>query len=217
VQAEDMDYSGMAQLGRLIYSHRALFLLPELAVPFLLLNNPDLLPGPWRLAAYGLGLAGAALRIYCTGFRTWAHKSGGDRHLMTAGPYARLRHPLYIANFLLFLPVFLVANVWWITVLFTLWYWFTHGAVILREDQVLQARYTVDWVHYAGQVRRLLPRWKPYEPQRGGFSFKPILRGREPLQLAAWAAVFVLFEVFRSPLAGGLTRVQESLGLYLWS
>jgi protein-S-isoprenylcysteine O-methyltransferase Ste14 len=206
-------YSPLARAGHFIYRHRALFLLPELLVPIVLLNNPHILSFPWRLASYGLALLGAGLRLRCTGYRTWTHKSSGSRHLMTAGPYGRLRHPLYIANFLIFLPLFLVANVWWITLLFAAWYFLTHHAIIVREDEVLLARYGADWEDYAAKVRRFLPKLRAYEPCRGEFLLEPILRGREPLQLGAWFALLLLFEIFRTRAVELLDSLHAFLGL----
>lgn len=213
----EVPYSAAGRLGLFIYRRRALFLLPELLVPVLLLNHPGLLPLPWRLASYGLAAAGALLRVYCTGFRTWAHKAGGSRHLMTAGPYGRLRHPLYLANFLLFLPLFLVVNLWPLTLGFAAWYFLTHYLVMVREDQVLRARYGGEWEDYAASVRRFLPRLRAYRPSRGSFHLAPVLKGREPLQLGLWFALFALFEVFRPEVTGLIDRLHRAAGLSLWS
>jgi protein-S-isoprenylcysteine O-methyltransferase Ste14 len=217
VQAEDVDYSGVARLGKLIYRHRAPFLLPALLPALFLLNNPRILPLPWRLALYGAVLLGAGLRVYCTGYRTWAHKSSGTRHLMTAGIYAYVRHPLYVANFLIFMPVVALANVWWLSIAFAAWYVLTHWAIVVREEEALATRYGSEWDRYAAHVRRVVPRLRGYPDRRGAFSFEPVLRGREPLQTLGLAAVLVLFEIFHADIARWLDAVHAFLGLSLWN
>ncbi len=214
---DDVCYSGPARAGKFIYGHRIIFLLPFLLPPLFLLNNPNPLPLWVRLASYALGLSGIALRLYCTGFRTWAHKSSGQRHLMTAGPYALVRHPLYAANLLIFLPLFIASGVWWLTAVFAAWFIVTHWLIMTREDEVLSARYGAEWEDYARKVRRWIPRLSRFSPRRGEFSFEPVLKGREPLHLALWTAFFLCLELFRPEISALLDSLQDSIGIYPWS
>ncbi len=217
IQAGDVGYSGAGRTGQIIYRHRAASLLPLLLAPVFLLNNPDFPPVWFRILAYAAGGMGMAMRVLCTGYRTWAHKSSGQRHLMTAGPYGRMRHPLYAANFLVFLPLFLLANVWWLTAIFVAWFAVLHLAIVRREEEVLDARYGAEWSAYSAAVRRWIPRIRPYEPAQGGFSIEPIIKGREPVHLALWAGFFICHEILRSGFVSFLDSLQDAVGIYPWN
>jgi protein-S-isoprenylcysteine O-methyltransferase Ste14 len=162
-------------------------------VPLFLLFDASRLPSlPARIAFIAIAAAGAGLRVWCTGFRTWAYRSSGARHLMTAGPYAIARHPIYVANVLIAMPFFLASGLWWLSLAFAAWYGLTHLAIVIREDEILRDRYGEEWVRYAGQVRRFLPRITPYAPRRGDFSWEPVRKGMELPKAAAFLALLVL-------------------------
>ncbi|MHC4598130.1 MAG: methyltransferase, partial [Planctomycetota bacterium] len=176
---DDRPGGTITTVGKWIFDNRILVLLPWFLPP-LLLFEVQRMPGPgWRVVLYGLVLVGVMLRVYCTGFRSWAYRSSGDRHLMTAGPYAHARHPIYMANFLLAVPFFLAVNLWPLTAAFVVWYVLAHLAIVLREDEILQYRYGEEWRRYAAHVRRFLPRLTPYEPRSGQFRWEPVVKGME--------------------------------------
>ena len=118
---------------------------------------------------------------------------------MTAGPYSVARHPIYAANFLLALPLFLAVNLWPLTAAFALWFFLTHLAIIIREDEVLQERYGEEWTSYAAEVRRIVPRIVPFARRRGDFSWEPIVKGMELFKAAAILALLPLALEVGSP------------------
>jgi protein-S-isoprenylcysteine O-methyltransferase Ste14 len=206
--------SRMGRVGKWIFDRRILVLLPWF-VPPLLLFDAGRLPGwPLRLALYGVLAIGAALRVWCTGYRTWAYRSSGERHLMTGGPYATVRHPIYVANFLLGFPLFLAVNLPALAGAFALWYAATHFAIIAREDEILRARYGEEFVRYASRIGRVIPGRRPYDRPRGEFSWEPILKGMElPKALAILALLPLALEVFPARLSGAAAWLRGILGL----
>jgi protein-S-isoprenylcysteine O-methyltransferase Ste14 len=76
--------------------------------------------------------------------------------LVTHGPYARVRHPMYLGLILASLGGLLIYRTWtWVLAALNT------PALMLRarrEEQVLSAEFGADWQNYAGRVRfRLLP------------------------------------------------------------
>ena len=129
------------------------------AAEYVFLDEPQ--PGAISLAA------GVALFAAATLVRVRAHldlgvqlskfleegKAGG---LVTAGLYGTIRHPLYLANLLLFLacPTFLAARLAWLSVLLGL-----VGAVtrIETEERYLQRNFD-GYAAYAEKTWKLIPR-----------------------------------------------------------
>ncbi len=202
------------RVGKWLFDHRILVLFPWFLPPLLLFEAGRLPDLPWRLCIYGLVALGAVFRVGCTGFRTWAYRSSGERHLMTAGPYAFARHPIYVANLLLALPVFLAVNLLPLTAAFAVWFAGVHFVIVVREDEVLHWRYGKAWETYAAKVRRFLPRFRPVADRRGSFSWEPILKGMEvPKAVAILVLYPLVFEVLPGAWDGAAAWMRGWLGL----
>ena len=78
--------------------------------------------------------------------------------LVTEGPFARSRNPMYLAWHLLFAGVGLVCNAAWFLVLLPVVIARTHRA-ILGEELALTRHFGVEYEAYAKRVRRYLPGW----------------------------------------------------------
>ena len=138
---------------------------------------------PFLVAALLLGgarpagqVAGSALLLVLLAARLWAvrHLGGAARvharkalqpHvLVTAGPFAWVRNPLYLANSLGLAGACLLFGPPWIAALALggslLWY----RAVIAWEEPVLEGLYGQEYRDYLARVPRLLPR----PPSRDG-------------------------------------------------
>jgi protein-S-isoprenylcysteine O-methyltransferase Ste14 len=134
-----------------------------LGIAFIILVSIAGNPGP---APY---LAGAALVIVGSAIRLWA--SGHvkkNKVLATTGPYAFVRHPLYVGNFALLFGFALASGLWWAIPLLIGFLLAFYPPAIRHEDAKLM----------------------PYQPdQRGNWSFKQSLRQNgEPI-----IALFLLF------------------------
>ena len=144
--------------------------------------------------------------------RTWARGHlERHQHLVRTGPYAFVRHPLYLGSFLLglafagmtripvFVPVFFIAFV------------AMYLPKALREEAFLRERHPGAYAEYAGQVGAFIPRpWvrhgSPASAQR--FSWRRVLRHRE---WKTWVGVLGLLAAMWA-LAGGFvhaTRVER--------
>jgi protein-S-isoprenylcysteine O-methyltransferase Ste14 len=112
--------------------------------------------------------AGEGLRLWATGF---LHKT---ESLTVAGPYAYLRHPLYLGTLLIAGGFALAANTapaLWIFAFFMLGYF---GYYLPYKNRIegarLEALFGDEYRRYAVAVPRILPRLHPYVPlgSRGG-------------------------------------------------
>lgn len=106
-------------------------------------------------AALGLALivwAGVTL----TRSHTTVHPNHAASHLVTTGPYAKTRNPIYLGLSAMFLGVALVVNSGWMIVLLPLAMMVVAAGVIAREERHLQGKFGGAFHGYAERVRRWL-------------------------------------------------------------
>lgn len=136
----------------------------------------------------------------CVGMliRLWA--SGHvkkDKQLATTGPYAFVRHPLYVGNHLIAVGLCLASSLWWS---FPLWVWITivyYPPAIHGEDTKLERLFGDEWRTWRARTHAQWPSLRPYGGfSLGSWSFKQsLIQNGEPI----YAAIFVagLFYIHR--------------------
>jgi protein-S-isoprenylcysteine O-methyltransferase Ste14 len=107
------------------------------------------------LFGLGLVLSGLALRSWAAGT---LHKR---TQLAKTGPYALVRHPLYLGSFLMMLGFGALIddrrNIWFVLVPILVLYIFR----ALQEEKLISAAFPDQWPAYAERVPRFLPRRLP--------------------------------------------------------
>jgi protein-S-isoprenylcysteine O-methyltransferase Ste14 len=100
-----------------------------------------------------------------------------DKVLATTGPYAYVRHPLYVGNHLILFGFCLASGLWW-----SLPAWIVIGLVfypsaINHEDELLHRLFPTEWELWHKRTRALIPHLTPYQTsERGQWSFSQSLR-----------------------------------------
>lgn len=133
-----------------------------------------------------VALSGEALRIWGVGYSgvtTRMRKVVAPR-LVTAGPYAYVRNPLYIGNFITALGFLIIAVGgigWGLRVLLLLVTVASYGLVyagiiIPLEEEYLARTFGNPYEEYCRHVPRLLPRPTPYPNAEGQFDWRAIQR-----------------------------------------
>lgn len=118
------------------------------AVPALALAHPS----HGAIVAYlPVLMAGLALR-------TWARGHFVRERLATTGPYALVRHPLYIGSFLMGLAVALMTRRPMLPPAFAGAFVAMYWPKAVREETWQRSRWGADWDRYAGAVEPLVPR-----------------------------------------------------------
>ena len=106
--------------------------------------------------------AGEALRLWATGF---LHKT---ESLTIVGPYAYLRHPLYLGTLLIASGFALMANTVFAAVLYGLFAFGYFAYYMPYKNRIegarLEARFGDEYRRYATAVPALLPRLHAYVP-----------------------------------------------------
>ncbi len=162
-----------------------------LAIAFIilvsLLGKPEFL---W------LFYAGAFLIFLGIIIRLWA--SGHvkkNKVLATDGPYAFVRHPLYVGNILLLAGFALASQLWWAFPLMLLFLWFYYPPAIDYEDTKLHRLFGSDWEQWRGTTKALIPTKPVTASASSGWSIKQsVMKNGEPVIVAL--LLYCLFRLF---------------------
>ena len=141
-----------------------------LAVFGLLLARPSL---AMNLLGAVLVLAGLALRACAAGYL----EKGGA--LCTAGPYAWVRHPLYLGSFVSALGFCVMMNVKWAWIAVLPLFIILYALQISAEDRYLSSQYGEQHAAYAAQVPAILPRFTSSNRQRIPWRLERAILNRE--------------------------------------
>lgn len=138
-------------------------------------------PIAWLLwVGVALSTLGMLVRLWASGYVM------KNEVLATVGPYARVRHPLYVGNLLICAGFCAASGLWWSVPVALAILFFFYPQTIRYEDQKLRRLFPGDWDRWAGETRALLPRLSPYEGngERVPWSLKrSFLRNGEPLHI----------------------------------
>ena len=139
-----------------------------LGIPFFWLARPT--PG---LLLLGLSIAvpGLILRAVAAGHIE------KDRTLATTGPYAALRHPLYLGSFLVGVGLAVAGGRWALFFLLLPVLALVYSRTIAAEEEELTRLFGEEYRAYRARVSAFVPSLRPGEP--GGFSLRLFLRNRE--------------------------------------
>jgi protein-S-isoprenylcysteine O-methyltransferase Ste14 len=208
----------LVHLKKLLFTSRiaqSLFLVSLGVYSFLLPPSGILDEGTWGetlldMVEIGIPLLGCVLRLWAVSHNQTATRLAPfPPALITTGPYALIRYPMFVANVLigfgmimvfesfLLIPVFLALLVLHVTL------------VIPSEEQYLQEKFGIAFTHYRYSVLRFIPTALP----KNAFSWPSGLPFKEAALAAAIIMIVFLAEWFESPYNGRwiMTAVQSVL------
>jgi len=167
----------------------------------------------WEAFCLLVSATGAGVRILTVGFvpaRTSGRNTQGQvaDSLNTTGCYSIVRHPLYLANFLIWLGIALFLNVWWFVFLFVTIFWLYYERIMYAEEQFLRRQFGQQFVDWASQVPAFIPNpWKWQRPAMP-FSVKTVLK-REYTTIFAIAVGFPVLDVVEDSCLFGNLHVER--------
>jgi protein-S-isoprenylcysteine O-methyltransferase Ste14 len=159
--------SRLTRLGGWLFAYRTSLPIP-LAIALLLLP-PAKRPTPLWLGP-GIVAGGEAIRLWAVHHigvisRTRSHRLGP---LVTTGPFALVRNPLYLGNITLWVGFAVTANVLWMAPVIVALLGFEYHAIVRWEEQLLESRRGDEYRTYAAGVLRWMPR-----PSRAALAYPP--------------------------------------------
>jgi protein-S-isoprenylcysteine O-methyltransferase Ste14 len=110
-----------------------------------------------------LGLVVAVIWLFSASSRAmgsnWAivARTRDDHQLVTWGPFAVVRNPIYVALFVWILVMALALGHWRALILGVPLYWIGTWMRVTREEKLLRAQFGADYDAYAARVKRFVP------------------------------------------------------------
>ncbi|GAB4367255.1 MAG: hypothetical protein Kow0042_07770 [Calditrichia bacterium] len=137
------------------------------------------------LRLWGVSYAGGATRT----------RNVGAPRLVTAGPFSRVRNPLYLGNMIIYTGAALIANVWMPWLIFVVWIFFgiQYYLIVQLEEGKLSELFGEEYLEYKKRVPRFIPRFIPVTT---GNQVKPDIPGAirsEKSTFISFAVILLLF------------------------
>ncbi len=116
------------------------------------------------IAGFILMLFGIAFRIYSAGYLSGGHTTTiiNADYICTSGPFAYIRNPLYLGNFIIGLALGVAFNEWYGYVVFIVHYITAYSILIPYEEKFLADKFGAMYKEYSAHTRRFIPRLKPF-------------------------------------------------------
>lgn len=150
-----------AVVGAVLFRHRGW-------LPILFLGVPLVAPG--EMATH-LWIIGLALMLLGEGWRLWGVAAAGTttrrrsrnvHKLVTYGPFAWSRNPLYNGNFLIWMGFAIISGVLWFLPIALVLFGVEYSLIVRYEEGVLESTFGDEYLEY----KRHTPRWIPRPPHR---------------------------------------------------
>jgi len=149
----------------------------------------------------GLVFLGEFLRLWADGYVgrvkvNWTQKWRGDQKigsLVTAGPYAFVRHPLYLGTFLIGAGFCLIAGSLWVSLAALGFFLIVYRHKMAREELLLRDEVGTPYVVYQAAVPRWLPTFRRYPNRQGRWSWQGVISSKEWKTLIWIVVVIVAF------------------------
>ncbi len=147
-------------------------------------------------------LLGESLRFWGVAYAgpsTRTTKKVTCARLVTEGPYAYVRNPLYIGNFFVGLGFLVMAWAWmpWILFVFFLLFTVQYSAIVHLEEEFLLQKFGNMYRAFQSQVPKWIPRRLSYQGKKKNFvrpDWKTALRSeRNTLQTIGIVTLCILF------------------------
>lgn len=148
--------------------------------------------------------AGEALRIWANGYvgHNKVNRTRKDLgaapigSLVTAGPYAFIRHPLYAGTLLIAFGLCVAISQLWLSIPALIALFLIYRKKMIQEDRLLRDECGLDHEEYFRSVPRLAPNGTIYATRQGSWSFRGIAASKEWKTLL-WLVILFLLLYFR--------------------
>lgn len=156
------------------------------------------------VAGFVVVLCGEFLRLWgvaIAGSETRTTGPVGGTFLITRGPFAHMRNPLYVGNIMIYCGVGIMSMAVfpWLVIVALLFFLLQYAMIVSLEEEYLARTFGEEYRNYCNAVPRFLPRINRY---RGGINIQPDLdwwrgvKSEKSTLLAITLVSAILFEIY---------------------
>jgi hypothetical protein len=141
-----------------------------------------------------ISFSGLVLRIIIVGHAPYGTSGRNTREQMaetlnTTGMYSVVRHPLYLANYIIIVGCVMEFHIWWLILLITTIYALFYERIMLTEEAFLRTRFGEVFEKWAAVTPAFIPKFRGWKPFAVPFCWRTVLQ-RE------YNAFFLIITVF---------------------
>jgi protein-S-isoprenylcysteine O-methyltransferase Ste14 len=153
-------------IGQYLFKNRSYTPLPFL-IPLFLFGRPTILS---LVIGFVISLTGELIRIWgvsYAGSETRTTKVGAST-LVTQGPFAYVRNPLYDGDMLLYFGVSIMANSLfpYLQIIGLVYFYIQYYFIIKEEEVTLRTKFKEKYEDYYISVNKLIPKFTAYDPDK---------------------------------------------------
>lgn len=209
------------KIGTFFFRHRRYLPIP-LMILCLILARPRFPFGSEILDEWidGVGililLIGEAIRFWVAGYSQKGTSTRGRRFqaskLVTTGSYAYIRHPLYLANFLIGLGICVIIGIAWVFIVYLAYFLIQYIPIVVAEEKSLSTQFKEEYEAYTSRVPRFIPRLLKVKQKQEGFSFnwKRSLK-REQDTICGFTMAFIFIEILDAIRISGIVAERKEI------
>ncbi|HDZ76606.1 MAG TPA: isoprenylcysteine carboxylmethyltransferase family protein [Candidatus Omnitrophica bacterium] len=172
-----------------------------LAVLFGNSDDDSIMAGIWFI------IVGLLIRLWANGYAVKMEK------LTVSGPYAFVRHPLYLGTMFLMVGFIIMLRFYYIGIFFISVMSIVYYKTIKKEEMWLEDIFKQKYRNYKRNVPAILPRIMPYRgSEKWPFSFKRLMRSKEYKVLFWMVIVIIAFH-----LKGEFVIEHETMDAKMWT
>ena len=160
-------------LGAVFFRHRSWTPIPFLLLLALVTFRESADALTW-IPGLGLLTFGEGIRIWSVAVIGKDSRTRGSSavRLVTDGPYACVRNPLYAGNLLLTFGTTLISELLWCLPIVAALFLIQYVPIVLWEEQVMRERFGEAYRAYCRRVPRWLPQWRRRAPSRAKATYQ---------------------------------------------
>jgi protein-S-isoprenylcysteine O-methyltransferase Ste14 len=170
----------------------------------------------YERTAFSLVLLGHVIRSFTVGHRSMQTSGRNRSHqvaevLNTTGMYSIVRHPLYLANILIWIGWTTLLCIPWLILAAMVVFVVYYGFIMYAEEQFLNRKFGQDYEKWKRRTPRLIPNPFLYSASSNDFSWKIVLKNEYPGWTASLTIGLCIFTLF----AHKSYPIQENPELYM--
>jgi len=153
----------------------------------------------WQGGCMAISFSGLVLRMVIVGHSPYGTSGRNTREqvaetLNTTGIYSVVRHPLYLANYIIILGFTMELHIWWLVLLITTFYALYYERIMMAEEAFLRTRFGDVFEQWAAATPAFIPKFHGWKPFKVPFCWRTVLQ-REYNAFFLIIAVFFLLDV----------------------
>jgi protein-S-isoprenylcysteine O-methyltransferase Ste14 len=165
----------------------------------------------WQKACLAVSFSGLVLRVIVVGHAPVGTSGRNTREqvadtLNTTGMYSVVRHPLYLANFIIMIGFTMEFHVWWLALLTTTLYALYYERIMLAEEAFLRSRFGGRFEEWAAVTPAVIPKWHGWKPFQVPFCWRTVLQ-REYNAFFLIVTVFFLLDLIGDSIVEGRFKI----------